>query len=100
VLHTINGLAIEDAALDFGAVWVRPDFTHTLTIHNQRSAPTEIQDFRASCGCISIEPRTLKIPARGSAEVRVAVDLTPRQAYEVAQTDRPFAVEIRPIWGG
>jgi hypothetical protein len=95
----INGLAIEQAALDFGEAWAQSDFTHSLIIHNRRRIPAHVSDFQVSCGCGTVEPKTLTIPSGGTAEVRAKLDLTPRTAREVGLAVRPFQVEIRPVGG-
>ncbi len=99
-LLVVDGLGVEETALDLGEVWVGQDFTSSFTIHNRRGGTAEVFDFRTSCGCTAVEPRSLSIPAGGTASVRLHLNVAPRLRSEVALADRPFAVSVRPVVKG
>ena len=95
--HVIDGLAVENAALDLGEIWEQTEYVHELVIRNQNPVTEEIQDILPSCGCLSVEPRTLNIPSGGTATVRLKIDLASRKPGEIGLANRPFVVEIWPI---
>jgi hypothetical protein len=91
---------VDAAALDLGEVWERPDFVHPITIRNRRSTTAEIQGFVASCGCLSVESRTLAIPPGETAAARLKLDLSHRALHELGQAVRPLNLEVRPVCKG
>jgi hypothetical protein len=97
----VDGLGVEATALDLGEVWAGQDCAPSVTIHNRRNNPVEILDFVTSCGrCSAVEPRSLTIPAGGTASVRLCLNLSPRWQPEVAEATRPFGVDVRPVVQG
>jgi hypothetical protein len=93
----VDGLGVEEAALDLGEVWVGQEFAPSFTIHNRRPDTAEVLDLQTSCGCTAVEPRSLSIPTGGTASVRIRLNLAPRWQPEVALADRPFFVGVRPV---
>jgi hypothetical protein len=91
---------VENTALDLGAIWEQAEYVHDLLIHNQSPVTEEIQDILPSCGCLSVEPRSLKIPSRGTARVRLKIDLVSRKPSEIGLAERPLVVEIWPLRKG
>ncbi len=81
---------MDEAALDLGEVWERRDFLHPLVIRNRRSATAEIQGFVASCGCLTVESRSLAVPPGETATVRLKLDLSHRAPHELGQAVRPL----------
>jgi hypothetical protein len=97
----VDGLAVEEAALDLGEAWAGQDVSPSITIHNRRSSPVEVQHFVTSCGhCSGVEPASPVIPAGGTASVRFHLNLAPRWQSEVAQADRAFVLDVRPVLKG
>ncbi len=94
--QVIDGLAIENAALELGDIWEQPESFHELTIHNQSETTAEISDLLPSCGCLSVQPRTMKIPPHGSAAIRLQLDLTAKTNSQRQTPSRSFAVTIWP----
>jgi hypothetical protein len=96
-LQVINGLGVETAALDLGEFWLKPENVVPLTIYNRREVPAAIVGFGTSSRVAHVEPRSLTIAARGSASVKVKLDLAPETTVEVRQAARAFQVQIRPV---
>ncbi len=90
-------LLVPEEALDFGDVWAQPNFQWTLPIQNPTGGDVEIVEFRSSCGCSSIQPEKLLIPAGRTMLVRVALDLTTRDPQQLGLRSRAFATEIVPV---
>ncbi len=98
VFLVVDGLGVEESALDLGEAWAGQDFAPSVTIHNRRSSPVEVRDFQSSCRrCTAVEPGSLTIPAGGTASVRLRLNLEPRMQPEVALAERPFFVDVRPV---
>src|SRR5437899_4799116 len=74
--NIIGGLKVEAAALDLGEIWEEKAFTCELPIHNTTSAPVRIEKFSFSCGCMSVEPTSLTIPAKQTDRIRVKLVVT------------------------
>jgi hypothetical protein len=64
-----------------------------MTIYNSGAKDIVIDKFNSSCGCVSIEPTPLTIPARGQEDIRLILNLTLRPAQESID----FQVRIVPI---
>ena len=77
-------LSVDAAHLDFGAVWEDPAFVWTLPIKNRHTRDIHILGFASSCLCLSVEPRSLVVPAGGMSEVRLTLNL----AYRTPQSSR------------
>jgi hypothetical protein len=50
-----------------------------------------------SCSCLSIEPQSLSIPARGSASLQLSLDLTKKTPDEINLDVRDFSAHIVPV---
>jgi hypothetical protein len=98
-VEVVEGLAIPAADLDMGEVWEEKGIAWRLPIRNQTDATVEIHDLLASCGCTSIEPRKLSIPAGETATINLQLDLTHRTYSDAGLAERPFAVMLRPVVG-
>jgi hypothetical protein len=68
-------LVVDERYLSVGEVWEDPAFVWTLPIRNTTNKDVEIVGFAADCSCARIEPPSLKIPAQGTREVRLTLDL-------------------------
>ena len=73
--YAINGLVVNQSDLEIGEVWEEKDFETVLPIYNQTATPIEVVNFAVSCGCLMVEPRSLTIPAKEIALVRLRLDL-------------------------
>jgi hypothetical protein len=91
-----RGLTVEPERLHFGEQWEQTSYPWVLPIENQGSADIHIAGFSSSCNCTTIEPRFLTIPAGGSREVRLLLDLSNRCQKEAGQPVRDFRVNLAP----
>jgi hypothetical protein len=88
-------LAVDENDLGFGEMWEDPAFAKVLPIKNTTNESIEIAGFVASCSCTKIEPSSVVIPARGSADLRLTLDLRkPQSDPDGKATD--FNVTIVP----
>ena len=94
--HPPAGLVVAEKDLDIGEVWEQEAFPWKLTISNNTKQDIEIERFLTSCGCISIEPASLMIPAGKQAPLQVTLNLTQNSG----DNSQPFNVDIRPLIGG
>ncbi len=95
--HQVGGLVVSADALRMGEVWEAKAFLWDLPIQNVTSRTVEVTAFYGSCGCLDIEPKSLIIPARENAKIRLKVDLTLRQTNEIGLPRRPVSFEIIPV---
>jgi hypothetical protein len=104
--NPVDALVVDPEELDFGEVWVQRDFRWTLPIRNTTSTDLGIRSFATSCGCTSVEPKSIIVPARGEAPIELELDLRPsnssgqsRQQFSVnIFADPTDAVRFRPQW--
>ena len=87
-------LVVDVEHLDFGEVWVRHDFHWTLPIRNTSSRDIRIASMITSCGCTSVEPESIVVPARSEVPVELSLDLRPSNSAPSAQLRRPFSVRV------
>ena len=73
----------------------RPDRPH---LQSHRQADRNL-DFESSCDCGEISPRRLTVPAHGSAEVQVKMDLTRRTPQQLGMVRRKFEFNLHPVRG-
>jgi len=90
-------LQVEREALDFGEVWVQESFRWTVPIRNTSDRPVHLSEVRASCGCTSVQPSNVSIPAGGQLPLTVQLDLTARTPAEARAETRPFSVALTPV---
>ena len=90
-------LYIADDKLDLGEVWETNDAILTVPISNRTDKPIEILDFESSCDCGEISPRRLTVPANGSANVTVKMDLTRRTPQQMGMIRRKYSHSLKPL---
>jgi hypothetical protein len=93
----IDGLAVAPAALDFGEVWEQKAFAWEVVLENRTDADVRVPSFVTTCGCVALSPRSVTVPARGTAKLAVTLDLTHRGPGEETAAVRPFTVGITPV---
>ncbi|MBI1901291.1 MAG: hypothetical protein HYS13_09290 [Planctomycetia bacterium] len=84
-------------ALDFGEVWVTPDFRWKLPVRNLTDRPVEVVGVESSCTCTVAEPRKFTVPARGVCELELRLNLAAADRQDAASALRGVAVEVAPI---
>jgi hypothetical protein len=87
-------LLVRPGNLDFGQAWEDSRFQWILPIENTGAGEIEIEDLVPSCTCLSIEPRTLTIPALGKRNVALTLDLTARRSKAPETEWRDFEASI------
>lgn len=92
-------LFVPDDQLDVGEVWEAKDARLTIPLHNRTDHDIHVIDFDAACDCKGIVPKRLTVPARGSAEFQVVMDLTLRSPDQTDVPKRVFVARIRPVLG-
>src|SRR5258707_459188 len=88
-------LLVEERHLSFGESPEDPAFLWVLPIQNTTEEDIKIDGFTASCSCAAIKPSSVTVPARGSAEVRLALDLR-RPHGDPTIEPRGFMVHVEP----
>ena len=78
----LPALYVADDQLDLGEVWESRDAVLTVPISNRTDKPIEILNFESSCDCGEISPRQLTVPANGTSNVTVKMDLTRRGSHQ------------------
>ena len=91
-----EGLMIPPECLDLGEVWRQPDFRCNLPVQNPTAVDADILDFATSCNCVSIEPRSLQVPAGQQATIRLKLDLTRSTINQGVTPIEDFRAEIFP----
>ncbi len=92
--NPVDALVVNPEHLDFGEVWVQRDFRWTLPIRNTTSTDLGIRSFATSCGCTSVEPDSIIVPAGGEANVELLLDLRPSASAPPGRSRREFAVNV------
>ena len=93
----LPALYIADDKHDLGEVWESRDAVLSVPISNRSDCDVEILDFESSCDCGQITPRQLTIPAHGSAEVQIKMDLTRRNENQIGMVRRKSVLTIQPL---
>ncbi len=96
----LPALYIADDKQDLGNVWESCDAILTVPISNRTDKPIEILDFESSCDCGEISPRQLTVPANGTANVTVKMDLTRRTPQHMGMVRRKFGLTMVPVLNG
>jgi hypothetical protein len=94
---TLPALYIADDKQDLGEVWESSDAVLTVPISNRTDKPIEILDFESSCDCGEISPRQLTIPANGTANVMVKMDLTRRTQQQMGMVRRKLEIGMKVV---
>jgi|GEM_PF-3230430 len=90
-------LLVDSASLNFGEVWETSHFKWTLRLRNIGADPVMIDHFTTSCGCGSLEPPSLVIPARGTSEVTLLLNLNHGADQSTPFGVRDFSVMVKPV---
>lgn len=92
-----GGLQIPAEALDFGVVWMQPDFEWILPVKNTSGEAIQITDIQTSCACSAVKPTHLTIGAGEVSEIQVRLDLRPEELTEVSQAVEPLEFKLVPV---
>ena len=95
-----HGLYVTVDSLDFGEAWEQVEFPMKVRISNPTGSDYEIMNMIPSCRCTEIDPSRFLVPASGSAEVRLKLDLRPQPGEENHGPTRSFAASIVPVVRG
>lgn len=97
LLERSCALDVDKKYLELGTVWEQDAFPWTFVIRNSSSHDVAISRFVASCTCVSVNPESLRIPAKGRAQITLLLNLSGAEAVETNQIHRPIHVDVRPI---
>jgi len=97
VIAPLPPLYVAEDKRDLGEVWETSDAVLTIPISNSTDKPIEILDFETSCDCGEISPRRLTVPANGTANVTVKMDLTRRTIQQIGLDRRRFTHSFKPV---
>jgi hypothetical protein len=86
--------------LDLGEVWESPNHTVTVPIRNGGPHPVTITEFASTCDCSGFSPHYLTIPAGGTVDLSIRIDLTHRLPYHLGLAKREVKVRIDPVFQG
>jgi hypothetical protein len=91
-------LTVDPKFLEIGEVWQQMGLPWKITIENPHDKDVEILDFATTCGCVqSIEPRSLVVPARGTAEVRLVLNIfNPKARSNEKPSGYDFSLQLTP----
>jgi hypothetical protein len=89
-------LLVSPDRLDFGEAWEDSRFDWQIPIENSLNHEIVVVDFEQTCNCITIEPRSLVIPAREIRELKLTLDLTAKRSKSPEREWRDFEVSISP----
>lgn len=87
-------LLVDEVTLDVGTVWAQTQFPWKLRLENNTEHDVAISSLEASCQCTSIEPVKFVVPAKGSVEITLLLDLVPNTRASLATEPVPFSVDI------
>lgn len=90
------GLRVRPADLNLGDQWTSRALACTIPIHNTSNREVEVTDLRISCNCLTIAPRSFRVPPGGSIDLEVSVDLAARDPAEAQTPDRLFVALFQP----
>lgn len=93
-----TGLTVSEEYLNLGEIWEESDAHWTFTVQNKSDKDIDVKEFLVSCSCITVEPKSVKIPAGQSVDVRLVLDLTSRRDEEVGLNERPFKASILALF--
>ncbi|MCX7428746.1 MAG: DUF1573 domain-containing protein [Planctomycetia bacterium] len=86
-------LTVDPTQLSLGTLWEQDDYQWTFQIKNETSEAVHILRFQTSCNCVSTKPGSVTVPANGSADVTLAMNLA-RYSSD-GQTE--FSATVTPV---
>jgi hypothetical protein len=96
----VGGLVVDERHLTLGELAETTAHLVKFPIRNTTTSQKVIREFRGSCGCASIEPKTLTLGPGAAGEVSVVIDLTKRSPAHAGLARRPFALRLDPVFEG
>lgn len=92
----MNGLAIEQSALDLGEVWETTGHPAQIPVRNSSSHPRTVRGFRKGCACVEVVPTGFTLRPGEAITLTVTADLTRREPQHRGQDRWPVAFAIEP----
>ena len=93
-------LSVNEATLNMGTVWAQRRFPWKLQLENNTEIDVAVDDLKATCLCMSIEPVKFVVPAKGSVEITLLLDLVVNRSKSAAAETTPFSVDIIALVSG
>jgi hypothetical protein len=92
-----SGLVVAPEFLNLGEVWENKEHLCILPVHNPTDRDIEVLEFRTSCNCVAVAPKTVIIPAGQQAAVRLKLELLVDWFKTTDAAVRDFDVDILPV---
>ena len=90
-------LMVDEQYLSFGEAWEQKDFKWIIPVENRSGKEKVVRYFASSCGCVSVEPKSVRIPPSGKVNVTLTFDLT--KAFPARSDDgvQSLYVKVVPV---
>ena len=96
-----TGLTVNPKFLDLGDVAVTSRLQFELPVRNDTTQDIVVLGVERSCACTSVHPADLRVPAGQIANLRLTIDLRPKDNQSLGLKSWPFSVSLAPrIKGG
>ncbi len=92
-----NRLFVDPQELQLKDLWYQDQVHFKFTIHNSSEKEIKIRDFRTSCSCTSVEPKSVTIPAHASQVVDCLWKPTNSSISQIDRFSGSFSAQILPI---
>lgn len=92
--HAPAEVQIAPQILNFGEVWAERDFQWALLLENPSAHDVLIDRVQTSCDCTAVNASSLVVPARGTAELPLRIDLTPKSSHDLRLPGRDVSFKV------
>ena len=92
----VNGLAIEQSALDLGEVWETTGYTIQIPVRNVSSHPRTVRGFRKGCACVEVKSPGFTLGPGEATTLTVTADLTRRDREHRGRDRWPVFFTLEP----
>jgi len=89
-------LVVENTSLSFGEVWENARFNWPFDILNASPHDIDIEDFATSCGCVGVNPDSIRISPGEKTSINLTLDLQDKTNLDTPSSVRDFSVQIIP----
>lgn len=88
-----GGLKISNASLNLGHVWESPEYRWPISVANTTPEYMDSVRVSASCSCVSAFPSAFSLPAEGSTQVQLLLNLQ-KNGVNTQRLSWPFDVQV------
>jgi len=90
-------LHVQARYLNMGSVWEQDAFPWTFVIENNGDKDIAISRFVTACNCVSINPKFVHLPPKGSAKVTLTMNLLHSDGPDSMHEVRQYLTDVRPV---